>query len=268
MDCSFDPGIIVGQDRCTEPAGWMRAVRVLNGDRSTTYAGRMMRDGNRWLDGERWRRLASNPRRVPVAILERINRWSGRIEAVRRARRRVMAPLLRVHSASYDAPELREWERRGWIGAGEACRLAAASAPREECGRAVLFVVTLGPWKVGRAALSPMWRHLGIPGIWVGGMVVEPAVRGSGVGRRLLDEIVRVASRLPGVGEIWANVREDNQVSLRTFRSAGFGLVPRPDWEARIAEHYLRCGRRSGKRDLIVCRTIKSDQGLSAGPFG
>ncbi|MBN1771334.1 MAG: GNAT family N-acetyltransferase [Deltaproteobacteria bacterium] len=187
-------------------------------------------------------------------MLERLTRWSARVPRIRRLRSRAVEPLLRTHSASFDAPELHAWEARGWLDIGEAERLNAVAEPIGV--PKMVFVVTLGRWRVGRAALSSMWHRLGIPGAWVGGLVVEPVVRGCGVGRRLLDDIVLTAGHLPGVTELWANVREDNQVSLRLFRSAGFGVVPHPDWERRIAEHYARYSRWPGRRDVILRRSV------------
>lgn len=185
-------------------------------------------------------------------MLERLTRWSGRLPQIRSLRRRAIAPLIHVHSASFDAPELHAWEARGWLDVGEAGRFGAVAEPVGV--PKMVFIATLGRWRVGRAGLSSMWHRLGIPGAWVGGLTVEAVVRGCGVGRRLLDEMIRTAERLPAVTELWANVREDNHVSLRLFRSAGFEVVRRPGWERLIAEHYAQYASRSGRRDLILRR--------------
>lgn len=249
-------GVATGtRAECRGAFGAIRPIRdhlVLS--TSLEYEHEHMQPAASWLDLERWRRLATRPQRIPLGALERLMRWSARVPAVRRLRREAVAPLVRVHSASFDAPELRSWEARGWLRPGEAARLNAAAEPD---GRPrIIFVATLGSWKVGRNALSSMWRHLEIPGVWVAGIVVSPLVRGCGVGTRLLEEVLRQAERLPGVEELWANIRSTNEASLGLFRSFGFEVVSKPDWEERIAEHYVKCGRAPGIRDVIVRRPL------------
>lgn len=64
-------------------------------------------------------------------------------------------------------------------------------------------------------------------GIW--GMFVAEQHRGSGAGRRLLEEAIRAAKVMPGVRSVSLSVIVTNQAARRLYLSAGFrpyGLEP------------------------------------------
>jgi RimJ/RimL family protein N-acetyltransferase len=64
-------------------------------------------------------------------------------------------------------------------------------------------------------------------GIW--GMFVAQQHRGTGAGRRLLEEAIRAAKMMPGVRSVSLSVIVTNQAARRLYLSAGFrpyGLEP------------------------------------------
>lgn len=73
-------------------------------------------------------------------------------------------------------------------------------------------------------------------------IAVDPGARGSGHGGRLLDHLVGVA-RSRGVGRLFLEVRESNDVALRLYDSRGFrrigtrkGYYERPREDALVLE--------------------------------
>jgi ribosomal protein S18 acetylase RimI-like enzyme len=58
-------------------------------------------------------------------------------------------------------------------------------------------------------------------------LAVAPAHRGRGLGRRLLDTVTEAARAL-GCGAVTLEVRDDNAVAQRLYRSAGFGANQAP----------------------------------------
>jgi RimJ/RimL family protein N-acetyltransferase len=73
-------------------------------------------------------------------------------------------------------------------------------------------------------------------GIW--GMFVAELHRGSGAGRRLLEEAIRAAKAMPGVRSVSLSVIVTNQAARRLYLSAGFrpyGLEPH---SLKVGDHY------------------------------
>lgn len=73
-------------------------------------------------------------------------------------------------------------------------------------------------------------------------IAVAPEARGRGLGSRLLDHFIEVA-RGRGVGRLFLEVRESNQVALRLYASRGFhrigrrrGYYERPREDALVLE--------------------------------
>lgn len=57
-------------------------------------------------------------------------------------------------------------------------------------------------------------------------IAVVPALRGTGVGRRILDGVVELAAGA-GAERLLLEVREDNAAALRLYRAAGFTEIDR-----------------------------------------
>jgi len=76
-------------------------------------------------------------------------------------RARAVSPWSRATVPKRRRQDWGRLERRG----GPGRRTARSPRGTAEATRMpqMLFVARLGPWRVGRAALPPMWRHLGIP---------------------------------------------------------------------------------------------------------
>ena len=63
----------------------------------------------------------------------------------------------------------------------------------------------------------------------LGRLVVAPSLRGSGVGRRLVQELCRVGGPTLGTTEYSLFVYDSNPVAIRLYRSLGFVEVPYPE---------------------------------------
>lgn len=120
---------------------------------------------------------------------------------------------------------------------------------RERCRQhaaADVFVIERDAQIVGAAAVArkPMW----LGGDWrstayIFDLMVDPAHRGRGLARRLLDAAWRSC---PGVRLHYAYILEDNVASRRLFESAGFEAYPR-----RLFYHAILIrGRRAVAADL------------------
>lgn len=71
-------------------------------------------------------------------------------------------------------------------------------------------------------------------------LAIVPALRGQGLGRRLLERVIDVA-RARGVDTVYLEVRDSNEAALELYRSFGFsqvglrrGYYDRPREDARI----------------------------------
>ena len=61
---------------------------------------------------------------------------------------------------------------------------------------------------------------------------VSPDCRRTGLGRRLLDEVLRVA-KAEGAGAVHLGVYPDNHAALALYRAAGFAKIPRDLYSSR-----------------------------------
>jgi ribosomal protein S18 acetylase RimI-like enzyme len=71
-------------------------------------------------------------------------------------------------------------------------------------------------------------------------LIVAPAVRGQGVGRRLVDELVRVA-RQSGQRLIFLRVHPDNKRAIRLYLGLGFrrqDALTEAEWNAGQPQPY------------------------------
>ena len=59
-------------------------------------------------------------------------------------------------------------------------------------------------------------------------LVANPAMRGQGVGRKLLENLIAVARTEPGVEEIALFVYSDNEPAYRCYLALGFGVQDYP----------------------------------------
>ena len=74
------------------------------------------------------------------------------------------------------------------------------------------------------------------------GIMIESAYRGKGYGKTALDLIVNYCKQILFLRQLYCNITEDNESSIRLFESAGFirsGM--KKDW-IRIAEGYQSVG--------------------------
>ena len=62
-------------------------------------------------------------------------------------------------------------------------------------------------------------------------LAVDPARRGTGLGRRLIGELIQVGLRDLRVAECSLFVLNDNQPAIRCYRALGFARRPFPDWQ-------------------------------------
>jgi ribosomal protein S18 acetylase RimI-like enzyme len=67
-------------------------------------------------------------------------------------------------------------------------------------------------------------------------MAVEPALRGSGIGRALLDAALAQYRAIPGARELYLESSSVLKPALQMYESAGFAHRPAP----RPGSHYAR----------------------------
>lgn len=60
----------------------------------------------------------------------------------------------------------------------------------------------------------------------IGNVAVDPALRGRGIGRQLLEHAI-VDARRRGVGQIYLEVRESNAAARRLYEQRGFSAIGR-----------------------------------------
>jgi L-amino acid N-acyltransferase YncA len=77
---------------------------------------------------------------------------------------------------------------------------------------------------VGWAALSAVSERCVYTGVTEGSVYVAAAVRGRGVGRTLLEELIR-RSETAGIWTIQAGIFPENEASVRLHEQAGFRVV-------------------------------------------
>ena len=69
-------------------------------------------------------------------------------------------------------------------------------------------------------------------------LVVNPSMRGQGVGRQLLKGLIGKAEENPDIGEIALFVYRDNEPAYRCYSGEGFRVQPYPDGAALRDECY------------------------------
>lgn len=75
----------------------------------------------------------------------------------------------------------------------------------------------------------------------LGKIVVAPDVRNRGYGRRLVNELVRIAGQ-KGFRVVGLNVQLENDAAIRMYQSLGFEFSQRPAHLAPAPEaHYMTC---------------------------
>ena len=87
---------------------------------------------------------------------------------------------------------------------------------------------------IGWAALSPVSRRAVYAGVAEVSVYVAGRARGRGIGRRLLEELIRV-SEAEGIWTLQASIFPENRASVRLHEACGFRLLGRRE---RIARHH------------------------------
>jgi phosphinothricin acetyltransferase len=122
-----------------------------------------------------------------------------------------------------EAPEWEDWD----AGHLEACRLVA----RDEAGDVLAW-----------AALSPVQRKSAYRGVAEGSLYVREDVRGTGVGRRLSEAMIK-ASEDAGIWTVELWIFPENEASIALCESLGFRIIGTRE----------RIGKREGRwRDVVM----------------
>lgn len=140
-----------------------------------------------------------------------------------------------------DAPDWETWDRAH----RSDCRLIARDSAAVASPRTPFSVL-------GWAALSAVSQRRAYAGVAEVSIYVAAAARGRGVGRRLLEELVR-ASEAAGVWTLQAGIFPENAASLAIHRASGFRRVG-------VRE---RVGRLSGAwRDVVLLERRSATVGV------
>ncbi|MEO1237506.1 MAG: N-acetyltransferase [Planctomycetota bacterium] len=113
----------------------------------------------------------------------------------------------------------------------------AADQSREESGHAV----------VGVAGLSVIWADLAE----IVSLVVAPAARGTGLGRRLVEDCVDEARRL-GISRVMALTYEQ-----AFFERLGFGVVDREHLPLKVWADCVRCPKHDACDEIAMVRVLE-----------
>ena len=104
------------------------------------------------------------------------------------------------------------------------------------------FVATAAGQVTGWVAASPVSGRCVYAGVVEHSVYVHPAVRGRGIGRRLLDALF-ASTEAAGIWTIQSGIFPENTASLALHRAAGFRVVGTRE---RIGQHHGRW------RDVIL----------------
>ncbi len=93
--------------------------------------------------------------------------------------------------------------------------------------------------EIGKTYVGRMWARDGIQERFSGGTWIAPMFRGIGLGSRMLGLAMSTASG-HWEGPIYANVRQDNDISLRMCKGLGFRIIERDAMRVAIEQSYRR----------------------------
>lgn len=107
-----------------------------------------------------------------------------------------------------------------------------SSAIQWECASSISIVSELSVIGFGQVIPKSQSRqHLAR-------LIVDPATRGSGLGRLLANSLIQTA-RATSSGKISLNVEENNRAAISLYRSLGFAECSRPDDEPMTKSIYM-----------------------------
>jgi ribosomal protein S18 acetylase RimI-like enzyme len=158
---------------------------------------------------------------------------------------RIAEPRIQRFDKLY-APVVARWvtsdDELRWLAPSSTPPLTAAkvAAWQEPDGCGFLLFGSRAAEPVGYGELKPMPREP--DHYWLGHVVVDPQVRGQGIGRQLVRELTAYAFRNLGVQRLSLVVFPDNLVAVRCYRRAGF---------QRISEEYHRFGKTETEYKLV-----------------
>ncbi|HEY3359630.1 MAG TPA: GNAT family N-acetyltransferase [Polyangia bacterium] len=158
------------------------------------------------------------------------------VALVRSLKRRVPVPGVRVRHLRTPR-DATTWARWGWLPPGYPSELVAACCAHPPEHIAVL--ATWLAWEVGGAHGSPLWSQRGLPGWWLGGVWLHSALRGMGIGERLVAAVEEASVAL-GHDELLLNVAADNVTARRLYAKLGFADFEQPRWTDVIEAHFAR----------------------------
>jgi L-amino acid N-acyltransferase YncA len=98
------------------------------------------------------------------------------------------------------------------------------------------FVATAAGRVAGWVAASPVSARHAYAGVVEHSVYVDPAARGQGIGRRLLDALI-ASTEAAGIWTIQSSIFPENTASLALHHAAGFRVVGTRE---RIARHHGR----------------------------
>jgi phosphinothricin acetyltransferase len=93
---------------------------------------------------------------------------------------------------------------------------------------------------VGWARVSPYSDRCVYRGVGEHGVYVDPAARGGGVGRRLLEEL-SAAAQAAGLYKLTSRIFATNHASLAVHRAAGFTEVGVQRRHGRLGDEWIDC---------------------------
>jgi ribosomal protein S18 acetylase RimI-like enzyme len=112
---------------------------------------------------------------------------------------------------------------------------------RIDASNAGFFIV--GAFADGRlAGMAGFHREQGMKSrhkgrVW--GVYLTPELRGKGVGRKLLDEVLKRGSMIEGVEQILISVATTQTAAAKLYRSLGFELFGREPRALKVDGHYI-----------------------------
>lgn len=86
--------------------------------------------------------------------------------------------------------------------------------------------------------------------LWITFLAIAPECRGRGWGRKILDQLLSVATTLDSVEQFGMHTLADNAHARRLYESTGFRIVKREPWEYQDGI--------SGER-LTYCRVLRGE---------